>query len=270
MLNQLTDNFSEDCYLYAVVVATFAPLVYILYSFWTKTFIYSSANINMLIILTIILFLFPLGGVAVLTWEDGNRTSVTLVVSILLILPFYGGPRVHDGWIFVLPGIPVLTAFMIIGIEWIIRRQELVFDFFRSKIGLISIAFSLVHVIFGLALQYYSRSGFTPAFYLPHVPFFVILGLFSAVVLPVYLWKKERLYMPSAVVIAWVIWGLLDNYLWWDSYPITELYALGSVSYITPAPDYGVKFFVPLTVMMSVAVVELAYRKGLRKNVHAD
>lgn len=197
--------------------------------------------------------------------------SVGVVVALFAVLPIL--PFIDiNGFSTVIPFVPIYLSLFLIGTEWTFREPDAVSEFLRSNVGKASMLVGVTHAVVGIVLQFYTRDiRFVHSS--PHIPqeipdiiFFIedALGLAlvsvflsAVIVIPALLWYRNRLLTPVMVVTVWVVLGVWLNYIY--PYPANEIRGLGAG--FSPAPDYAVKVYIPLLLMLTAAIFEGGLRQ---------
>jgi len=225
----------------------------------------------------------PVVGAAVLAWHNGCRVSVvpSVLLFVLLSIPDKLSPGIGRFYSDI-PFIPVYFFVFLIGTEWAIRERGKVVDFLRSVPGVVSMAVGVAHAVIGMVVQIHARPRLLDGLFEIDGPrllyelydvvfvigiFFILIALLVVVVLPVFLWRVDRLLAPVAVITGWVFLGSWLNYLWWDAHPVNPIRGLGAVfPPFLPAPDYAAQVYVPLLLILLTAIFEIALRETDFKN----
>jgi hypothetical protein len=156
--------------------------------------------------------------------------------------------------------IPFVVALLVTAGEGTVRYQDRLEAGYRQYAGRHALAVGLGHAAVGLGLQWYSRTGYPDRFFSPIAVGISALALVGLGALPVVLWSRDRLVLPGVVVGGWLGWGLLRTWQLRASLPRGAFSGIAWVS-TAPAPDYAVKWTVPLLAVVVGVAVELGGRR---------
>lgn len=246
--------------LLALASAVLVPLWYLSYSVFVRWLQGNPTSVRALSSPPMLLSLLLLAvvGVFVVGLRVARlRASLGVVVAAFLAWP----------WLYIsIPvggvgplTIPFVVALLVTVVEGTVRYQDRLEAGFRQYTGRRALAIGVAHAAVGLGLQWYSRTGYPDRFFSPIAVGVSALALVGLGALPVVLWSRDRLVLPGMVVGGWLGWGLLRTWQLRASLPRGSFSAIAWVS-TSPAPDYAVKWTVPLLVVVVAVAVELVGR----------
>jgi hypothetical protein len=191
--------------------------------------------------------------------------TALVLPKIIVEKPVGFGERV---FIYMLPSaFGVLAAFFESGLrrKWSALEIENLKTNRSVQIGVLHVALALEMYIIARDMkfgEFFSRNlnqlkelslatFFSPVLMLP-------LNFFIAAV-PVYLYQKKKLKAPLAVFLTWVTAGTVQFFLRWDIYPVRVFY--GGAQLLPPQPDYLLRPWLPLTLVIVAWKLEEKYRE---------
>lgn len=81
---------------------------------------------------------------------------------------------------------------------------------------------------------------------------------------PIYLYREKKLKTPLIAFMTWFSAGIIQFFLKWDMYPV-DVFA-GGARLLPPQPDYLLRPWIPLTLIIVAWKLEKKYKEGKSKD----
>jgi len=81
---------------------------------------------------------------------------------------------------------------------------------------------------------------------------------------PIYLYREKKLKTPLIAFMTWFSAGIIQFFLKWDIYPVDVFH--GGIRLLPPQPDYLLRPWIPLTLIIVAWKLEKKYKEGKSKD----